>query len=636
MPGTAIVQSGNYVLEIDAGFNIDGFKLDDPVQGILAGYTTTTTRTNLVTNPNFETNTTGWASAQTGATRSTDYSYTGSASYKVTVNQTDSNIAYVTPTFSGTGNATYSVYVYIPVGSTLAGRTISLSREGGTATQTAVSSSSATLVAGSWVRATITRNITVAGTMVLVARLSGTMATAASQIIYVDSALAEFASSALPYFDGTYADSYSGYTLTSQAWTGTANASISTATWGLNSSYIDSTYVLDGTTPYADVTDGTLNISVRRGRKDQGDQFSAGTMTFTLNDTLADGIFNPFDTQSPYYDANQQVPGLAPMRRVRLGRYNASNTLEYLFKGYVVNYDYNFALGGLNTVSVYCADDFYLLAQTYMDEYNVTTETSGERIESVLDLPEVDYPTGPTARNISTGTVNLGHDSTYTVPAGTNVLAYLNQINGTAEFGRLFVSRDGVLTFQNRIGATLSGSVADFKDNGTGVKYDNVGITFEADSVVNRAYVQNLGGSNATASDTASIATYFIQTESITNSLLETSGSQLSAAATYLLNGEPEARYTDVATKFAMLTTAQRDTVATIDIGDTITIEKTFPTGTGTTSLGQELSVEGIEHLIDFNTGHRVNLYTAATTIIYELILDDPTYGVLDAENVLG
>ena len=359
-------------------------------------------------------------------------------------------------------------------------------------------------------------------------------------------------------------------------------------------------------------------------------------MTFTLNDTLADGIFNPFDTSSPYYDANQNVPGLAPMRRVRLGRYNSSNVLEYLFKGYVVNYDYNFALGGLNTVSVYCADDFYLLAQTYMDEYNVTTETSGERIESVLDLPEVDYPTGPTARNIATGTVNLGHDSAYTVPAGTNVLAYLNQINGTAEFGRLFVSRDGVLTFQSRIGATLSASVADFKDNGTGINFDNVGITFEADSVVNRAYVQNLDGANATATDNTSVSTYFIQTESITNSLLESAGSQLADAATYLLNGEPEARYTDVATKFAMLTTAQRDTVATIDIGDTITIEKTFTTGTGTTSLGQELSIEGIEHLIDFNTGHRVNLYTAATTIVYELVLDDMTYGVLDAENVLG
>jgi hypothetical protein len=63
-----------------------------------------------------------------------------------------------------------------------------------------------------------------------------------------------------------------------------------------------------------------------------------------------------------------------------------------LFIGKVVNYDYNFALGGLNTVTVYCADNFYLLSQTYMDELNVAAETSGQRIATVLDLPEVDYP----------------------------------------------------------------------------------------------------------------------------------------------------------------------------------------------------------------------------------------------------
>ena len=395
-------------------------------------------------------------------------------------------------------------------------------------------------------------------------------------------------------------------------------------------------YVLNGTTQFADVTDGTLNIAVRRGRRDQGDQFSAGVMTFTLNDTLANGVFNPFDTSSPYYDANSQVPGLAPMRQVNLIRYDLNSNPEYLFKGYVVNYDYNFALGGTNTVSVYCADQFYLLAQTYLDAYNPSPETSGQRITSILNLPEVDFPTGPTARNISTGTVNLGHDSAYNVPAGTNVLAYLNQINGTAEFGRLFMSRDGVLTFQDRIGPTLSSPVAEFRDDGTKVKYDNVGITFEADSVVNRAYVQNLGGSNATATDTSSIATYFIQTESITNSLLETSGSQLAAAAAYLLNPAPEARYTDVSTKFTMLTNAQRDTLATVDIGDTISIEKTFQSGLTTTALDQELSVEGIDHVIDYQTGHRITFYTAPTTILEYLILDNNTYGVLDSTNVIG
>jgi hypothetical protein len=251
----------------------------------------------------------------------------------------------------------------------------------------------------------------------------------------------------------------------------------------------------------------------------------------------------------------------------------------------------------------------------------------------VLDLPEVDFPA--LARNISTGTVELGHDASYTVPAGTNVLQYIAQINDTAEFGRLFMSRDGVLTFQNRIGNTISASVADFHDDGTEYKYRGVGISFEADAVVNRAVVTGLDGTTATATDAASIAQYFIQTNSITNSLLHEAG-EITTAASYLLNPQPEARYTSVETAFLMLTTPQKDTLATLEIGDTITVEKTFPSGAGTTQLAQELSVEGIEHYLDFATGHRVLYSTAPTTIVFELILDNAVYGTLDAENVLG
>jgi hypothetical protein len=393
----------------------------------------------------------------------------------------------------------------------------------------------------------------------------------------------------------------------------------------------NTTYVLDGTTEFANVMDSVTNVMVRRGRRDVGDQFSAGTMTFTIQDV--DGIFNPFDENSPYYDTAESKPGLAPLRAVQLIRYSATNVPESLFSGYVVNYDYNFALGGLDTVTVYCADQFYLLAQTYLDELNVTAETSGERIETVLDLPEVDFPVG--SRNISTGTVNLGHAAAYTVPAGTNVLQYITQINETAEFGRVFMSRAGVFTFQDRIGNTLSAPVADFHDDGTEYKYDGVGISFEADAVVNRSVVTGLNGNTATADDATSIATYFIQTSSITNSLLHEQPS-IDTAAAYLLNPEPEARYTSVATKFLMLTTAQKDTLATLEIGDTITVEKTFPSGAGTTQLAQELSVEGIEHYLDFSTGHRVLYSTAPTTIVYELILDDAVYGTLDGLNVLG
>ena len=390
-------------------------------------------------------------------------------------------------------------------------------------------------------------------------------------------------------------------------------------------------YVLDGTTEFADVMDSTISIYVRRGRRDVGDQFSAGTMTFTIQDV--DGIFNPFDQNSPYYDTAESKPGLAPLRAVRLIRYSSTNVPESIFSGFVVNFDYNFALGGLDTVTVYCADQFYLLAQTYLAALNPSAETSGERIETVLDLPEVDFPAG--SRDIATGTVNLGHDSAYNVPAGTNVLQYITQINETAEFGRVFMSRAGVFTFQDRIGATLSAAVAEFKDDGTGYKFDGVGISFEADSVINRSVLTALDGKTATATDAGSIATYFIQTSSITNSLLDVQA-EIDTAASYLLNPEPEPRYTSVATKFLMLTTAQKDTLATVDIGDTITIEKTFPSGAGTTQLAQELSVEGIEHRLDFSTGHSVLYSTAPTTIVYELILDDAVYGTIDTRNVLG
>ena len=42
----------------------------------------------------------------------------------------------------------------------------------------------------------------------------------------------------------------------------------------------NSDFVLDGTTEFASVLESTTNIAVKRGRRDIGDQFSAGTITF--------------------------------------------------------------------------------------------------------------------------------------------------------------------------------------------------------------------------------------------------------------------------------------------------------------------------------------------------------------------
>jgi hypothetical protein len=100
----------------------------------------------------------------------------------------------------------------------------------------------------------------------------------------------------------------------------------------------------------------------------------------------------------------------------------------------------------------------------------------------VLDLPEVAFPIGQ--RAISTGTQTLGGAAAFTVDNGTSVQAYLAAIN-QAEQGRLFMSRDRRFDIptKNRKHA-FSGSVADFHDDGTNIPYSGVGISFQADQVV--------------------------------------------------------------------------------------------------------------------------------------------------------
>ena len=387
-------------------------------------------------------------------------------------------------------------------------------------------------------------------------------------------------------------------------------------------------YVLDGTTEFAPMLEYSTNVNVKRGRRDLGDQFSAGTMSFNLNDDLAGGTLNPLYTSSPYIDPAGQFT-LAPLRRVSFGRYNSVGTFIALFVGQIVNYDYNYELGGQNTVNVYCADDFYLLAQTALAEFNVSEELSSARLSAVLDLPEVAYPA--LSRDIETGTQTLGGSAAYTVDEGTNVKAYIDQIQA-AEQGRIFMSRTGDITSQPRIGDTLSGSVADFHDDGTNIPYNSLGIIFNADLIVNRASIQRLGAASPeVADDLASQAKYLIQNVSITDSLLHNDAAALDLA-NYLLVGEPTATFNAVQTDYLMLTTPQRETLALVDIGDTITITNTIAGG----EVAQELSVEGIEISVNVNNGHRVTFYTANTVIVYELILDDLVYGTLDADNVLG
>jgi hypothetical protein len=239
-------------------------------------------------------------------------------------------------------------------------------------------------------------------------------------------------------------------------------------------------------------------------------------------------------------------------------------------------------------------------------------------VSEVLAYPEVNY-TGTTDITASPVAI-LG---AYSITNGTPVMDYLAQISN-AEQGRIFISREGVLTFQERISASFSNPSILFGD-ATDTPYNALTIEYDASNVVNRASITIQGGITQVATDAASQTAYFIQSVEQTESLLSTDAQALTLAD-YLLVADPSPRYISIGTWFGSLSEPQRDALATAEIGDLIEITKTESFG----AVTQELYIEGIEHTITFDYGMTSKLFTSPTTLVYEFILDDAIYGILD------
>jgi hypothetical protein len=205
-------------------------------------YATTTSRTNLIQNPNFEVGTSTWT-IQGGATiaRSTAHQYFGAASLLITSSTTDYNGASIgTNRATVTAGQTYYLSAYVR---NISGSTrfiyigIQWYNSSGVFISEVNSFSQGSLsTAAGWVRRYATGTAPANAVSANIFILSGSTGLTAGWETAADGILLETGSTQLPYFDGAYADAYSGYTLTSQSWSGTANASTSTATWGLNSS----------------------------------------------------------------------------------------------------------------------------------------------------------------------------------------------------------------------------------------------------------------------------------------------------------------------------------------------------------------------------------------------------------------
>jgi hypothetical protein len=82
------------------------------------------------------------------------------------------------------------------------------------------------------------------------------------------------------------------------------------------------------------------------------------------------------------------------------------------------------------------------------------------------------------------------------------------------------------------------------------------------------------------------------------------------------------------------LGSSERTTVIGLEIGDVIQITRSFDVGTPS-SVTSLYGIDSIKHQITPST-HTLTLGLYNTEILYELILDDVTFGVLDSSNALA
>jgi hypothetical protein len=193
-----------------------------------------------------------------------------------------------------------------------------------------------------------------------------------------------------------------------------------------------------------------------------------------------------------------------------------------------------------------------------------------------------------------------------------------------AEDGRLFATRSGLIEFDSRVSVSFGTAVASL--GGTAV--DAIPILslsnlYGAETVVNRASVQISGGTvSSIANGTASQTEYGIKNFSLTDIPLATEAAG-SALATNLVGrfSEPVVKFNEATVLVNMLTAAQQEQIAALEIGDILSVTRVFESGAPLT-VTQSVVVESIQHRLS-PARHEVNIGLGQIQLLSAFILDE-------------
>ena len=391
-------------------------------------------------------------------------------------------------------------------------------------------------------------------------------------------------------------------------------------TFILDTSELDGFAVLDGSTDFVDITEYVTNININRGRATQLDSFPSSNCTIVADDRMADRYFDPLNTSSAWYSGG--TVGIAPRRKFEV--YGGTAGTQAMFSGFVYDLNIDYADPNLSTATIVATDALGQLGQTVLTAFNPSSQLTSARVSAILDRPEVAFSTA--LRSIETGVATCG---TVAYDDATNVLQALNDV-AVAEGGRLFVDRSGLVNFDARVGAASGSAVANF--GGTaGLPIQSLTNEFGAETVLNRVAVQIDGGTaSSVATGTASQGEYGIKTLSLTGVPLVNDAAG-SALASFLLSKfeNPTVKFSGFTVLLNALTAAQQEVVAGLEIGDFVSVSKTFNVGLPAT-VSQNVVVESIRHSINPNR-HDVTVGLGQIRLAFVLDtsnLDNPDYGL--------
>ena len=370
-----------------------------------------------------------------------------------------------------------------------------------------------------------------------------------------------------------------------------------------------------GGVTFVDLTSLVENVSITRGRSRQLDQFNAGTATIAFDN--ASQVLNPSNTSSPYY------PFVLPRCPVQI----LANGVP-IYTGLITDWNLDYDISNQDMMYASCADQFTVLANQALNAVATTSQASGTRINTVLDLPEINYQG---ARAIDTGSSTLG---AFNIAQDENCLNYLQLIN-TSEQGYLFMSAAGTLTFKGRSSVLNPVAGATFNTDGTGLPMQTLINQFGDELLYNYIITQSPAGAVQTTSNAASIALYQAQQYALTN-LLNSTVAEVAGLGNYLLGKyqNPVLRFTGLSTEMSALSTANQNIVLGLDMTSICTVVKNFTVGTPATET-QTLIVSGIAHNIT-PSSHIVSYTFESTDGNQYFTLNNAIFGTLSTTNLLS